>query len=58
MVADNLNPDMRNLSEKQFNLMRLKSEIFDLQTHCAQARIHLEEKIKELNQLMKDKDDL
>lgn len=44
------------MSDSDFKIMQLKSELFDLQSQTAQIRLKMEERIKELNQLLKERD--
>lgn len=42
------------LSDKDLKIIKLKAELFDLQTQMGSARARMEEKLRELNQLLKE----
>lgn len=49
---------MEPISERQFKILKLKAELFDIQNEMAQCRIRMEEKIKELNLILQQDKEL
>ena len=43
------------MSDREFRIIQLKSELFDLQGEMAQCRVKMEEKIKELNKMLQER---
>jgi methyl coenzyme M reductase subunit D len=42
--------------EIEFKVIRIKAELFDLQAQAAQIRVKMEDRLKELNNLLKEKE--
>ena len=42
------------IPEKDLRIIALKAELFDIQNEMARCRIKMEEKIKELNNILKE----
>ena len=42
------------LTDKEIRIIQLKSELFDLQSAMGQIRVKMEDKIKELNNILKE----
>ncbi len=46
------------ISERQFKILKLKAELFDIQNEMAHCRIKMEERMKELNTILKQEKEL